>query len=115
MAMIFSSPKNFKRGRLINNRYRPVDLMIGIGAVIITLGLELLYLVGMNGRDPWTAAVLVLPAAIGVTMLVPFKIYHNLMELGHLYLIYLGCRKRWIWEGVYKYDVLSKKEPDDKA
>ena len=40
MAMIFSSPKNFKRGRLINNRYRPVDLMIGIGAVIITLGLE---------------------------------------------------------------------------
>ena len=57
--MQFNSPKNFKKGRLIANRYRPVDLLIAGIAIAMTLSSEMIYLLLMNGKH---IAVLAIPA-----------------------------------------------------
>ena len=110
--MIFNSPKNFKRGRLINNRYRPIDLIVIASAVVITLILEIFYLVVLQGKSVIIAAFFVIPAVIAAALLIPFGLYHNVMELSRLYIVYLQIRKKWMWEGIYKYELIEEKEDD---
>ena len=110
--MIFNSPKNFKRGRLIKNRYRPIDLIVIASAVVITLILEIYYLVIMQGKSVIMAALFVIPAVIAAALIIPFGLYHNVMELSRLYIVYLQIRKKWMWEGIYKYELIEEKEND---
>lgn len=102
--MQFNSPKNFKRGRLINNRYRPIDLMVASVTITITMATELLYLLFLNGTHIAVVIALCIPAMIGVCLLIPFEIYHNPIEMIKLYFIYRNRNKVWIWEGIYKHD-----------
>ena len=64
--MQFNSPKNFKKGRLIANRYRPIDLLIAGIAIAMTLSSEMIYLLLMNGKHIAVLATLCIPALIGV-------------------------------------------------
>ena len=106
--MQFNSPKNFKRGRLISNRYRPIDLVIAAVLITITLMSEMIYLLAMNGKSVVLLLLLCFPAMIGVCLLIPIEIYHNPIEMIKLYFIYRRTPKKWIWEGHYKRDYLSE-------
>lgn len=110
--MQFNSPKNFKRGRLINNRYRPIDLVIAGITITITMVSEMIYLLAMNGKHVAVLVALCLPALVGMCLLIPFEIYHNPIEMIKLYCIYLKTPKKYIWEGIYKRDVLKDAEDD---
>ena len=99
--MQFNSPKNFKKGRLIANRYRPVDLLIAGIAIAMTLSSEMVYLLLMNGKHVAVLAVLCIPALIGVCLLIPFEIYHNPIEMIKLYMIYQKKQKKYIWAGIH--------------
>ena len=101
--MQFNSPKNFKKGRLIANRYRPIDLLIAGIAIAMTLSSEMIYLLLMNGKHIAVLATLCIPALIGVCLLIPFEIYHNPIEMIKLYMVYQTKQKKFIWEGVH-YD-----------
>ena len=63
--MIFVAPKNFKRGRLIANKYTVLDLLIAIIGVLITLLLEIMFLLsGLQdtvGKNIAIATILLLP------------------------------------------------------
>lgn len=101
--MQFNSPKNFKKGRLIANRYRPIDLLIAGIAIAMTLSSEMIYLLLMNGKHIAVLAMLCIPALIGVCLLIPFEIYHNPIEMIKLYMVYQKKQKKYIWEGIH-YD-----------
>ncbi len=99
--MQFNSPKNFKKGRLIANRYRPIDLVIAGIAIAMTLTSEMIYLLLLNGKHIAILAALCIPALIGVCLLIPFEIYHNPIEMIKLYNVYRKKQKKYIWEGIY--------------
>ena len=106
--MRFNSPKNFKKGRLIANRYRPIDLVIAGIAIAMTLTSEMIYLLLLNGKHIAILAALCIPALIGVCLLIPFEIYHNPIEMIKLYRVYRKKKKKYIWEGIY-YETKDEK------
>lgn len=108
--MLFNSPKNFKRGRLVNNRYRIRDLVFAGAGVSITLMLLLIYVLFLKGRAVIMMVVIALPAVVTVTAITPLGIYHNLLEYTKLGLYYSQERKKYIWEGIYKYRVVEEEE-----
>lgn len=106
--MIFNSPKNFKRGRLINNRYRPIDLIIAIITSAISIVMMLAYLLGFQGRNIAIILILLIPAVVAITLIMPMAIYHNLLEFLKVISIFNNSKKKYIWEGIYKEDILEQ-------
>ena len=106
--MVFNSPKNFKRGRLINNRFRKQDLMLGVIGIGISLALILFYMLILEGDNVFAVLVFCIPALATTILIMPYPpVYHNLLEFGKLLLIYRLSPKKFIWEGIYKYDILD--------
>lgn len=106
--MQFNSPKNFKRGRLISNRYRIIDVVIaGIG-IMISIFSIVAYLLLVKTVEPIAVGFLVLPFIAGCLMLIPYDVYHNLLVMIELFIIYKKQNKKYIWEGVYKHDLWEK-------
>ncbi|MCH1942425.1 hypothetical protein [Holdemania massiliensis] len=102
--MTYYTPKNFKRGRLIFNRFRPIDLIVfGIGTAVSVISI-LFYLMGFDGKNPFIIGVLCVPATVTLTLVLPFQVYHNLMEFTLMLFVYFKSQKKFIWEGVYKYE-----------
>ncbi len=106
--MMFNSPKNFKRGRLINNRYRPIDLIIAIVTSAISIVMMLAYLLGFQGRNIAIILILLIPAVVAITLIMPMAIYHNLLEFLKVISIFNNSKKKYIWEGIYKEDILEQ-------
>ena len=88
-------PANSKRGQLIFNYFRPIDLIIfGVG---LTISFILLMIFGA-GEIGQTLLVLS-PAALGALLVAPIPHYHNvLVFLGSLY-YFLNNRRNYIWKG----------------
>ena len=104
--MDFIAPKNFKRGRLIANKYTVFDLMIagiGIGASFI---MEIIFLLNLTGNmrlNITAVMIMALPAGIGLLFVVPDGIYHNIFTFMELKIMNLKKRKKYIWGGVRTY------------
>lgn len=107
---MFNSPKNFKRGRFISNRYRVIDLIIAVSGTLVSLAFLLIYLLAFNGRNFIIIGIISLPALVTFALITPFSIYHNLLEFLKLYLIFYNTKKRYIWEGIYKYRLTEEEE-----
>lgn len=103
--MIFTTPKNFKRGRLINNKYRLVDLIIAGSGAAFSLIAIIIYLLALEGRNLVIAIVLAIPAVITTCLIIPFGLYHNILEMIRLRVQYSQTPKKYIWAGIYKRDV----------
>jgi len=88
-------PANSKRGQLILNFFRPVDLLIfGIGLVVSFL---LLIIVG-TGSIAQTLFILA-PAAIGALLVAPIPNYHNVIVFLTSLYWFLNNRRNYIWKG----------------
>ena len=108
MIHTFRTPKNFKKGKLIAGQYRTIDLMILIMGVVMTIAGLLIYLGLFEGKSMIITVLLIIPAAAGFALTLPFGIYHNMME--YLILKYKNATsiKTYIWEGIYRYDDFNK-------
>ena len=111
--MIFVAPKNFKRGRLIANKYTVLDLLIAIIGVLITLLLEIMFLLsGLQdtvGKNIAIATILLLPAGIGTLFIVPNGIYHNIFTFCILSIQEIKSPKTYIWKGIVS-DVAKRED-----
>lgn len=88
-------PANSKRGQLIFNYFRPVDLVIfGVG---LTVSFLLLIIIG-TGSLLQTILVLA-PAAIGALLVAPIPNYHNVLVFITSIYWYLNNRRNYIWKG----------------
>jgi len=112
--MRFPAPKNFKRGRLIANKYTIADLVIAAAGIILSLAMEVIFLLNIreNAKDNLFVAILLLiPAGIAVLFVVPNGIYHNIFTFLVLKIMNLGQRKRYIYGGIRQY--VSEEERQD--
>lgn len=102
--MNFISPKNFKSGRLIANKYTTQDLIILVGGIIASFVLELIYFssfISKNGIINIVMFVLfALPAGICLLLVTPFGVYHNVLTFIQLLLIHIKTPKAYIWGGL---------------
>lgn len=88
-------PANSKKGQLILNFFRPVDLLIfGIGCTI-SFVLLLFFSIG----DLWRVILVLSPAAISTLLVAPIPNYHNVLVFITSLYQYLNNRRNYIWKG----------------
>ena len=103
-------PANANRGRLILGYFRPIDLVIFLIGLSITLILLLLFQDYMD--NTFVAIALLLPVLISLFLVLPIPYQHNILVLlGAIYNFYFVNRQRYIWKGwcnKYVYDANKK-------
>lgn len=98
----FTSPKNFKKGRLILNKYRASDLIVISVATVITLIVVLSYLT-FDGKNFIFVLIALLP--LGIILLLfttPSAFYHNLFTFLEQFFIFHKNKRSYIWKGIYR-------------
>ena len=87
-----------KKGSLIFGIFMPVDLVIFLTGVGITL-LALIIMSTTNVMDNFTSILGILPALIAVFLVFPFPNYHNVRTaIGEVITFYTN-RQKYIWRG----------------
>ena len=85
-----------KRGQLIFNIFRPIDLYIALGGGAATI----ILFFAINPGSLLTAALTLMPLAVCAFLVVPIPNYHNVMcVLGNVYKFYFVERQQFKWKG----------------
>ena len=92
-------PANTKKGGLIFGLFQPVDLIIFLTGI----GITLLFFVIMSMTNTLNNSLLtiltVLPGAIATILVIPIANYHNIRTaLGELIAFYTN-RQKYVWRG----------------
>jgi len=115
--MEFRVPKNFKRGRLIANRYTIYDLLIAGSGILLSFLLELFFFLNLLSkgiaRNLVFAVLFLMPGMISILFILPAGIYHNVFTFLELGVLNLKTKKIYIYEGVKYYGSSAKKEKQD--
>ena len=91
-------PANTKKGDLIFGIFMPVDLIICLTGVGITL-IALVIMSTVNYLDNFTSILGILPALIAVFLVFPFPNYHNVrVAIGEVIAFYSN-RQKYVWRG----------------
>ena len=103
-------PANAKRGTLIFNIFRPIDLiMFGVGA-----GLSLLLLMIVDSSNTILILLSCLPVGITGLLVVPIPNYHNVLCAIQSVLRFYRERRNYIWRGGCFYERLAINDKDKK-
>ena len=99
-------PANAKKGTLIFNIFRPLDLiMFGTGALV-----SLLLLVIVNSNDSILVLISCLPVAITGLLVVPIPNYHNVLcAIQSIYRFFME-KRNYKWRGWCFYEKFGKEE-----
>ena len=93
-------PANSKRGTLIFNVFRPIDLGIFSSGVAISL----LLLAIVPSTNLLLVTIALLPVCICGLLVIPVPNYHNVLcALGSIYSFYTE-RRRYVWKGWCFYE-----------
>lgn len=93
-------PANSKRGTLIFNVFRPIDLGIFSSGVAISL----LLLAIVPSTNLLLVTIALLPVCICGLLVIPVPNYHNVLcALGSIYNFYTE-RRRYVWKGWCFYE-----------
>ena len=93
-------PANSKRGTLIFNIFRPIDLWIFLGGI----GLSLLLLSIVPATNLIAVTIALLPICICGLLVVPMPNYHNVLcAITSIYKFYTE-RRRYVWKGWCFYE-----------
>ncbi len=99
-------PANSKKGQLIFNIFRPIDL----GVLLIGAALTLVFMLALPGDELWLLVVKLLPIGISALLVLPIPYYHNgLVFLTEAYL-FLTSQKIYHWKGWCAKDVDESKK-----
>lgn len=104
-AMIFNAPKNFKQGRLILNRYRPIDLTVLLICSAVSLVSIIFYVSVLQGSFVPLIVLMLVPAGLSFVLTMPLGIYHNCYVFLKTMLLFNTKNHTYLWEGIYKDDV----------
>lgn len=88
-------PANSKSGQLIFNFMRPIDLVVFLAGLALTI---ILFLAIGNSSLVATIIKLV-PIAVGGFLVVPVAHYHNVMEFIKDAIKFLFSRRTYYWKG----------------
>lgn len=87
---------NSKRGQLIFNMFRPIDLAIAITGAVTTVILFLIF----NPSTLLATILVLLPLAVCSFLVIPFANYHNMLcVLQNIYRFYFVDERQYVWKG----------------
>ena len=107
---LFTTPKNFKKGKLIANQYRWIDMFILISGILLSVISILIYFALLEGRSWLFLLVFLIPGTIGFVFTLPLGIYHNVMEYLKMTVKNRHKLTVYTWEGIYRYDAFEEKQ-----
>ena len=93
-------PANAKKGTLILNIFRPVDLIIFGAGIIVSL----LLLMMVKASNMAMVILACLPVGITGMLVVPIPNYHNVLCALQSILRYFTVRRNYIWRGWCFYE-----------
>ena len=100
--MQFISPKNYKRGMYILNKYRLKDIVIQVVILsICTTGL-ITYLNVLNGKNLFIIICIVSICILGLLLFTPMPFYLNLYDWIQAKMHFQLKQKNYKYEGVLK-------------
>lgn len=98
-------PANSKKGTLILNMFRPIDLIIfGVGA-----GVSLLMLMILS-ESSVGVFISLLPAGITGLLVVPIPNYHNVLCAIQSIVRFFGERRNYVWKGWCFYEKFGREK-----
>lgn len=99
-------PANSKKGNLILNMFRPIDLaMFAIGIVV-----TLILLMIVPSDNMVAILISILPAGVAGLLVIPIPNYHNVLCAIQSIFRYVSERKNYIWRGWCFYERFGKEE-----
>lgn len=99
-------PANSKKGTLILNMFRLVDLIIfGSGAVV-----SLVMLMFMPSDSTTGVLIALLPAGITGLLVVPIPNYHNVLCAIQSIVRFFGERRNYVWKGWCFYEKFGREK-----
>ena len=103
-------PANSKKGTLILNLFREIDLIIlGIGIFI-----SLFSLMFIDLGNIFIVVLCLLPALICILLVIPIPNYHNVLcAIGSIIDFYTN-RRKYIWKGWCFYENATREESKDR-
>lgn len=103
-------PANAKRGTLIFNIFRKVDLVIFVIGVLVTLGL----LVFISDDSMLSVIISILPAGIAVLLVLPIPNYHNVLCAIQSIIAFYTNPRAYEWKGWCFYEQFINNEKSKK-
>ena len=99
-------PANSKKGTLILNMFRPIDLIIfGVGA-----GVSLFMLMLMPSDSTVGILIALLPAGVTGLLVVPIPNYHNVLCAIQSIIRFFGERRNYVWKGWCFYEKFGREK-----
>ena len=88
-------PANSKKGQLLFNVFKPIDL----GIVLVGAAITLLLMFAISGDSILVLFIKLLPISICLLLVLPVANYHNVRVLLTEMLIYYSNRRWYRWKG----------------
>jgi len=104
----FLVPANAKKGTLIFNMFRKIDLIIfacGVG-----ISLFLLAFTNSTSDSIWILILKIIPAGISALLVLPIPNYHNTLCAIQSIIAFYTERRRFLWKGWCFYEKFSDNE-----
>lgn len=93
---IYLIPANSKKGQLIFNLFRGIDLAIFALGLVISI---IFFIVLQDFNNLWSSLLKILPACLGGFLVVPIPNYHNVMEFVKDMFKFFFNRRVYRWKG----------------
>lgn len=95
MNNLYLIPANSKKGQLIFNMFRLIDLVVFLTGVVISL----IFFVAISDNSLISTLIKLLPICTGGFLVVPVPNYHNVMMfIKDMYLFFTN-RRVYLWKG----------------
>lgn len=105
---IFNSPKNFKRGKYIFNRYRYFDITVILSTIGISIFLLIVFLNYFSDKNIilnlLISALILSPIVIVYLLYLPMPVYFNFLDYIKAFFFYTNKQKKWKWEGIHQFE-----------
>lgn len=88
-------PANSKNGQLIFNFMRPIDLVV----FLVGLALTIILFLAIENSDLVATIIKLIPIALGGFLVVPIPNYHNVMEFTKDAIKFMFNRRVYYWKG----------------
>ena len=95
MNNMYIIPANSKSGKLLFNIFRPIDLVI----FLVGLGITLIFFLAIQDATLITTIIKILPVGVCAFLVVPIPHYHNVLCFIKDMLAFYNNRRVYYWKG----------------
>lgn len=95
MNNMYLIPANSKKGQLIFNLFRPIDLMV----FLTGLAVSIVFFLAINNSNLGMTLIKLLPVCTGAFLVIPIPYYHNVMEFIKDMFLFIQRRRVYLWKG----------------